>query len=96
MRRHWVAPTWLIVLLLVAAPPLAAVLVWLFTRWPTWLKIAASLWAALVLVTWMPGGAGLPLPRGQGRPAEQAPTPTPAAQRVIQLAPVLAPSSTAE
>lgn len=50
-RRRWrKRQRGFIYLALALLPPLGAVLVWPFTRWPLWAKLAASLWAVVAML----------------------------------------------
>jgi hypothetical protein len=68
------------ILTLVALPPLGALLVWLFARrWPTWLKVALTLYAAFMVLTWIPYFSVMPGLPGQPAPTQRtAPPPRPA------------------
>jgi hypothetical protein len=75
-KKPWFKATWFVALATIFVAPVGVVLMWLFTRWPIWIKIVATGYAAIILLVFTQPGK---------QPA--APAVAPIAAGTVQTAP---------
>jgi hypothetical protein len=59
-KTAWFKASWFIALTTIFFAPIGAVLMWLFSRWPVWVKVVATVYALAYVVAFSGGGGSKP------------------------------------